>query len=111
MDGLVVNPDALIAGCTPELYATDLVFNQVLEGKNFRDTYKEVGMHLEEVGKLDPVKTLETRKSIGTSGNLGLDEDQLFISLIINGCDEVLDSYAQSYENLCAQNGVQVVLY
>jgi argininosuccinate lyase len=111
LDGLTVNTDALLAACTPELYATDVVLRQVQEGKNFRDTYKDVGLHLDAVTALDPVKTILDRSSIGTTGNLGLDEDQLFVSLLKSGCEEVLASYHVVYEKLCGLEGVETVLY
>jgi len=111
MDGLQVNEDALIAGCTPELYATDVVLQGVLEGKNFRDTYKDVGLHLEQVAKADPLQTIMNRSSIGTTGNLGLDEDQLFVSLMKSGCDDVLASFEKAYQELSGLEGVETVLY
>ncbi|WP_320123342.1 argininosuccinate lyase [uncultured Sphaerochaeta sp.] len=111
MDGLQVNEDALIAGCTPELYATDVVLQGVLEGKNFRDTYKDVGLHLEQVAKADPLQTIMNRSSIGTTGNLGLDEDQLFVSLMKSGCDDVLASFEKAYQKLSGLEGVETVLY
>ncbi|NBK23769.1 MAG: argininosuccinate lyase [Spirochaetia bacterium] len=109
--GLSVHEDKLITACTPELYATDIVLQQVVEGKNFRDTYKEVGLHLDQVAKLDPVATLSTRTSLGTTGNLGLDEDVLFVSLMKSGCEDVLTSFEQAYQELCFLQGVEAVLY
>jgi len=109
--GLTVHKDALIAACTPELYATDIVLQQVAEGKNFRDTYKEVGLHLDQVAKLDPIATLSSRTSLGTTGNLGLDEDVLFVSLMKSGCEDVLASFEQAYQELCFLQGVEAVLY
>jgi argininosuccinate lyase len=111
IDGLEVHPEALVRGCTADLYATDVVLKQVLEGKNFRDTYKEVGLHLEDLTTLDPYQALEERTSLGTTGNLGLDEDQLFISLMRNGCEEVLQSFFDAYYNLCGIENVQTVLF
>lgn len=111
MKGLSVHENALIAACTPELYATDIVLQQVAEGKNFRDTYKEVGLHLDQVAKLDPVATLSSRTSLGTTGNLGLDEDVLFVSLMKSGCEDVLTSFEQAYQELCFLQGVEAVLY
>jgi argininosuccinate lyase len=111
IDGLEVHPEALVQGCTADLYATDVVLKQVLEGKNFRDTYKEVGLHLEDLTTLDPYQALEERTSLGTTGNLGLDEDQLFISLMRNGCEEVLQSFFDAYYNLCGIENVQTVLF
>jgi argininosuccinate lyase len=111
LDGLEVHPQALRKACTAELYATDVVLKQVLEGRNFRDTYKEVGLHLDELTTLDPDKALEERTSIGTTGNLGLDEDQLFISLMQNGCEDILKSFSDAYYHLCGIEDVQTVLY
>ncbi len=45
LSGLVVNEEALTKACVPSLYATDVVLNKVLEGGNFRDSYKDVGLH------------------------------------------------------------------
>jgi argininosuccinate lyase len=111
IDGLEVHRDALTKACTSELYATDVVLQQVAQGKNFRDTYKEVGLHLDEVAVFDPVKTIEERSSIGTTGNLGLNEDLVFVSLLKNGCDEVLCSYESAYKHLCGIDGVETVLF
>ena len=111
LDGLEVHPEALEKACTSELYATDVVLKQVLEGKNFRDTYKEVGLHLDALAKFDPHKALEERTSLGTTGNLGLDEDKLFISLMRNGCEDILKSFSEAYHNLCGIEDVQTVLY
>ncbi len=111
IDGLEVHQDALTKACTSELYATDVVLQQVAQGKNFRDTYKEVGLHLDEVAVFDPVKTIEERSSIGTTGNLGLNEDLVFVSLLKNGCDEVLCSYESAYKHLCGIDGVETVLF
>jgi len=109
--GLEVHEDKLVQACVPELYATDVVLQQVMEGKNFRDTYKTVGLNLQDVEKMDPVQTIKDRTSIGTSGNLGLDEDVLFVDLMVNGCEEVLGGYSEVYEELCSMEGVEVVLY
>jgi argininosuccinate lyase len=111
LEGLEVHEDRLAAACVPELYATDVVLQKVLEGGNFRDSYKDIGLHLENVEAMDPVKTIRNRTSLGTTGNLGLDEDGLFVRLMVEGCEEVLHSYEKAYENLCEIEGVQAVLY
>ncbi len=49
IEGLIVHEEALVKGCKPELYATDLVLKRSLAGESFRDLYREVGLHLEEV--------------------------------------------------------------
>jgi argininosuccinate lyase len=111
LEGLVVHEEALTKACVPSLYATDVVLNKVVEGGNFRDIYKDVGMHLSDVRAFDPVATLKNRTSLGTTGNLALDDDLLFVNLMQEGCDQVLQSYSEAYEQLCGISGVEVVLY
>jgi argininosuccinate lyase len=75
MDGLEVHPDRLVAACTPELYATDDVFEKIMKGGNFRDSYRDVGLNLDKVVSHDPYEALKKRTSTGTAGALGLDDD------------------------------------
>ncbi len=111
IDGLEVHPDRLIAACTPELYATDVVLERIQQGGNFRDTYKEVGMHLDSVAKMDPVETILNRTSEGTTGRLGLAEMALFDKLLVDSCHEVLDSWSCVYQELSGMEGLSVVSY
>ena len=111
LSGLVVHEEALTQACVPSLYATDVVLNKVLEGGNFRDIYKDVGLHLSDVEAFDPVATIKGRTSMGTTGNLALDDELLFVNLMQEGCDQVLHSYSDAYEELCGIAGVEVVLY
>ncbi len=111
LEGLVVHEEALTKACVPSLYATDVVLNMVLTGENFRDSYKDVGLHLADVEAFDPIETLKTRTSAGTTGNLALDDDLLFVNLMQEGCEQVLQSYSDAYEDLCGIAGVEVVLY
>ena len=76
---LEVHPDALIEACVPELYATDRVMEKVLQGGNFRDSYRNVGLNLDKVEGEDPVAALGKRTSIGTAGNLGLGGDRAWL--------------------------------
>ncbi|MCH3917120.1 MAG: argininosuccinate lyase [Spirochaetia bacterium] len=108
--GIEVHEDKLVAGCSKELYATDEVFKKVLKGENFRDTYRYVGMHLDELSAYDPYQAIKERTSEGTTGNLGLDEDKLFVSLLAEGCDKVLGQYSQAYKNLCGLDDIAAVL-
>ena len=97
--------------CFLRLYATDVVLNKVVEGGNFRDIYKDVGLHLSDVKAFDPVATIKGRTSLGTTGNLALMMTSLFVNLMQEGCEQVLQSYSDAYEQLCGISGVEVVLY
>jgi argininosuccinate lyase len=44
----------------------------VQEGRPFRDAYRYVGTHLEELRARDPVANLKSKKLLGGPGNLGL---------------------------------------
>jgi len=70
------NEDALYRDMTPELFATHKAFELVKKGKNFRDAYREVGLHLDEikVDKNNIVKMLKESKHQGGAGNLQLDK-------------------------------------
>jgi argininosuccinate lyase len=109
VEGLQVHPDRLTEACVPELYATDVVLERIQSGGNFRDTYKEVGLHLDEVAKKDPVRTLLNRTSEGTTGRLGLEEADLFDKLLADSCHEILDGWSTVYASLSGLEGLCVV--
>jgi argininosuccinate lyase len=69
---LEVVPEKLLAGFTPEIFATDAAYDLVRQGWSFRDAYREVGMHLERLQKIDPITTISNRTHTGSAGNLGL---------------------------------------
>ena len=97
---LEVHPDRLIAACTPELYATDRVMERVLSGGNFRDSYKDVGLNLDKVKGEDPVASLGKRTSIGTTGNLGIEKDEAWLSQLEDGVRERMEHLKNVYSSL-----------
>jgi argininosuccinate lyase len=70
---LELNAGALGAAFTPDIFAADEAYGQVLQGKSFRDAYREVGFNLEKLTVRNPSETLRNRQSQGTAGNLRLD--------------------------------------
>jgi argininosuccinate lyase len=72
VDRLEVVEANLRKGFLPEIYATDRALELVLEGKPFRDAYREVAATLDSLGARDPVKNLKSKKLQGGPGNLGL---------------------------------------
>jgi len=74
MRRLEVVPEALRAAFTPEVYATDRALELAAQGMPFRDAYREVGRHLEQLEKLDPDQVVRQRTHLGTAGNLGLEQ-------------------------------------
>lgn len=102
IDGLIVNKENLLKGCTPELYATDNVMDKVLSGGNFRDSYLEVGLNLDKVNKTDPEKALLKRTSIGTSGNLNIEYAVDLENMLRYQNDLRMDKIRESYQALLA---------
>jgi hypothetical protein len=68
-----------------------------------------VGLHLDEVAKKDPVRTLLNRTSEGTTGRLGLEEADLFDKLLADSCHEILDGWSTVYASLSGLEGLCVV--
>lgn len=68
------NEDNLKKACTPELFATHAAYLLVKEGMPFREAYKKVGLHLDEVKQYDPVEVLKASNHTGGPGNLKLDQ-------------------------------------
>ena len=109
-DGLIVHEDKLVAACTGELYATDKVFACVLEGGNFRDSYRKVGLNLDKVESIDPYEALKKRTSTGTAGALNLDKDKLRAEEAIANVDSKLSFLEGVYERLSKVKELRAVL-
>ncbi len=73
IEKLGVNEDRLLEGFVPEIFATDMAFKLVRRGVPFRDAYREVGLSLDKLERMDPRKVIRERTSTGTSGNLNLE--------------------------------------
>jgi argininosuccinate lyase len=71
---LEVREEVLMRSFAPEIYATDKALELVASGTSFRDAYRQVGLHLDDVDALDPVEVIASRTSTGTPGNLRLDK-------------------------------------
>jgi len=69
---LEVVEENLRKGFIPEIYATDRALELVGEGMPFRDAYRQVAAHLDELASRDPVENLKSKTLQGGPGNLGL---------------------------------------
>ncbi|MFW5800878.1 MAG: argininosuccinate lyase [Spirochaeta sp.] len=70
---LQVHEDALRAGCTPEIFATDAALKMVAGGKTFRDAYREVGTSLDKVTAMSVDEVIASRVAPGSPGNIAQD--------------------------------------
>ncbi|MBR6023136.1 MAG: argininosuccinate lyase, partial [Kiritimatiellae bacterium] len=68
--GTKVNEDALRAGFGPGVYATDRALELVAEGVPFRDAYREVKAHLDDLGRRDPDAALAAKTHLGAPAGL-----------------------------------------
>jgi len=66
-----VNADKLIAGFTPDVFATDRALELVGEGMAFRDAYHHVKENLQELEGIDPVEAIKRKNHLGAP--MGLD--------------------------------------
>jgi argininosuccinate lyase len=68
-----VNRKALLAGFTPDVFATDRALELVSEGMPFRDAYHYVKNNLHELDHINPVDAIRKKTHLGAP--LGLDWD------------------------------------
>ena len=68
-----IKEDKLKAAFSPDIFATDVVNRYVMEGKTFRDAYKEIKSNLESVETEDAQENINSKTHLGATGNLGLD--------------------------------------
>lgn len=70
-----VNRPALLAGFTPDVFATDRALELTGQGMPFRDAYHYVKEHLDELAAMDPVRAIEQKTHLGAP--LGIDWELL----------------------------------
>ena len=66
-----INREKLMAGFTPDVFATDRALELVGEGMPFRDAYHYVKEHLDELESIDPAQAIQSKTHLGAP--LGLD--------------------------------------
>jgi argininosuccinate lyase len=74
VQNLKVDKDACIKACLPEIFATDKAVELVAKGVPFRDAYKAVAANLDKLRGEDAVANIKSKKHIGATGNLGLEQ-------------------------------------
>jgi argininosuccinate lyase len=67
------NKKALIAGFTPDVFATDRALELVADGMPFRDAYHYMKENLHELENIDPTEAIRAKTHLGAP--LGLDWD------------------------------------
>jgi argininosuccinate lyase len=101
---IVPNEERMKEACTPDLFATDAAYELVEQGVPFRDAYRQIGTHLEEVAAMDPVEQLKKRTHQGTAGDLRLDESQARITAFQQAADTDQKAFAEMADRLLKGN-------
>jgi argininosuccinate lyase len=73
MDGLTVNKNRLIAGFSPDVFATDRALELVGKGMPFRDAYHYVKDHLEDLEQMDPSAAVAAKTHLGGTAGLNFE--------------------------------------
>ena len=68
-----VNRERLIAGFSPDVFATDRALELVIGGMPFRDAYHHVKAHLDELQSCDPVEAIQRKQHLGATNGLDFD--------------------------------------
>lgn len=68
-----VNKDKLIAGFTPDVFATDRALELVASGMPFRDAYHYVKNNLHELEAMDPHEAIARKRHLGATAGLDFD--------------------------------------
>jgi argininosuccinate lyase len=95
VNGVKVNKENCIKGCTPDVFATDYALKLVLDGVPFRDAYRRVADNIHQLKVIDAVKTIKGRKHLGSTGNLGLDK----VKSKIDSENKALDKEKGSFDS------------
>lgn len=102
--GLIVHEDRLREGMRSEIYATDKVFDSVMKGEAFRDSYRAVGLSLDQVSSRDADEALSKRVSLGGAANLRLDEDLEEAEGLEDAIEERLEALSSVYRGLVGED-------
>jgi argininosuccinate lyase len=68
--GIEVHRNALLAGFTPDVFATDRALELVAGGMPFRDAYHHVKQHLGELQQMNPYKAIARKTHLGATAGL-----------------------------------------
>ncbi|MFH0962638.1 MAG: argininosuccinate lyase [Planctomycetota bacterium] len=100
IEKLMVNPEKLLAGFSPEIFATDEANRLVREGVPFRDAYRQVATNLAKLGACDPVANIRSKTHEGATGNLGLEKDERRIAEARRAWSDRAASFQKAVEAL-----------
>lgn len=72
VDNIKVNPRAMLAGFTPGVFAADYALSLAGNGMPFRDAYRYVKEHLDELANMNPREAIGRKRHLGATAGLDL---------------------------------------
>jgi len=107
---LVVDRERLVAGFTPDIFATDVALDAVSRGTSFRDAYRETAATLSsiEASQFDLAEVIARRTATGTPGNVGIDHARAGLARIRDGLASERERVGAAVQRLA---GAELLLY
>jgi len=100
MSKVLVNADRLREACTAEIFAVDRALELVKGGMPFRDAYRHVAFHLDELKATDPAEAALRKRHIGAPGNLGLEKSKRRVAAQLERLDEQRRAFSSAIAEL-----------
>jgi argininosuccinate lyase len=72
IENIRVNREALLAAFRPEVFAADYALALTGKGMPFRDAYRHIKEHLNELANMDPLEAIRRKRHLGATAGLNL---------------------------------------
>jgi len=72
IENIKVNREALLAAFRPEVFAADYALSLTGKGMPFRDAYRYIKEHLNELAHMPPLEAIRRKRHLGTTAGLNL---------------------------------------
>ena len=72
IENIKVNREALLAAFRPEVFAADYALSLTGKGMPFRDAYRYIKEHLNELANMPPLEAIRRKRHLGTTAGLSL---------------------------------------
>jgi len=95
-----VNEEKLVAGFTPDVFATDRALELVAAGMPFRDAYHHVKANLQELASKNPYHAIASKKHLGATAGLDFSFYSDRIASAIDFIENEQKDMHQSYSKL-----------
>jgi len=98
-----VNAEKMMAGFTPDVYATDRALELVASGMPFRDAYHHVKANLHELENYNPHQAIAKKQHLGSTAGLDFSFYSTRISAALEFIENERKEASKSYSKLLGQ--------